>query len=141
MLLALTPATPLRAEGKAGWIEDMPKALEQAKSEKKLVFVDFTGSDWCPQCMLIDKELFADPDFKQYAQEHLVLLRLDFPQESPQDPALRKRNEALAARYDPEGVFPMIMVLNGDGKVLTTDQGYAAGSAKEILGNLKKLKG
>ena len=141
LLLVLSPAASLRAEENTGWVENMPKALAQAKAEKKLVFVDFTGSDWCPACKLIDKELFSDPGFKQYAQEHLILLRLDFPQETPQDPAIRKQNQGLVAQYNPEGVFPLIMLLNGEGKLLTRDEGYIAGTAQAILTNLKKVKG
>jgi hypothetical protein len=28
------------------WQTDMSKALTQAKAEKKIVLIDFTGSDW-----------------------------------------------------------------------------------------------
>ena len=141
LLSVLVPFSSLRAEGKEGWIEDMPKALAQAKAEKRLVFVDFTGSDWCPACKVIDSELFSDPAFKQYAQDHLVLLRLDFPQETPQDPAIRKQNQDLVKQYNPDGVFPFIMLLNGDGKVLTSDEGYLPGTAKDIIEAIKKVKG
>ncbi len=27
------------------WLTDLPKALEQAKAQKKMVLIDFTGSD------------------------------------------------------------------------------------------------
>jgi len=30
----------------AAWLTDLPKALAQAKADKKQVLVDFTGSDW-----------------------------------------------------------------------------------------------
>jgi thiol:disulfide interchange protein len=29
------------------WGTDLPKALAQAKADKKMVLLDFTGSDWC----------------------------------------------------------------------------------------------
>jgi protein disulfide-isomerase len=29
------------------WMTDLPKAQEKAKADKKLVMLDFTGSDWC----------------------------------------------------------------------------------------------
>ena len=28
------------------WQEDLPKAQAQAKAEQKMVFLEFTGSDW-----------------------------------------------------------------------------------------------
>ena len=141
LLSVVAPAAPLRAEGKNAWQEDVPKALAQAKAEKKLVLVDLTGSDWCSACLILEKELFSNPRFQQYAQEHLILVRLDFPQEKPQDPVLRHHNQEFAMKYNPEGIIPLYMVLNADGKVLTLDEGYKPGTANEIINNLVKLKG
>ena len=41
--------------GEGEWLTDLAKAQEKAKSEKKMVFVDFTGSDWCPPCQALHK--------------------------------------------------------------------------------------
>src|SRR2546423_10250479 len=35
------------ARADTGWETDVKKAQAQAKSSNKLVFLDFTGSDWC----------------------------------------------------------------------------------------------
>ena len=70
--------------GATGWGDDFDKAMTQAKTEKKLVLLDFTGSDWCPWCMKLDKEVFAKPDFKSYAKDHLVLVTVDYPQKKQQ---------------------------------------------------------
>ena len=35
------------ARAELSWGTDLPAALTQAKKEKKLVVMDFTGSDWC----------------------------------------------------------------------------------------------
>ncbi len=40
---------------KAGWSVDLSKAEAQARAENKLVVMDFTGSDWCPWCIKLDK--------------------------------------------------------------------------------------
>ena len=142
VLLSILASTgPLHAQGKDGWTEDQPKALAQAKTENKLVFMDFTGSDWCPWCLKIDKEVFATPEFKQYAKDHLVLVRLDFPQETPQDPATRKRNQALGQQYNTEGVFPLQVVLSPDCKTIKVFEGYPPGGVKGLLVSLKQLKG
>ena len=39
------------------WGTDLPKALAQAKTDKKMVLLDFTGSDWCGWCIKFDKDL------------------------------------------------------------------------------------
>ena len=140
LLFGLSPAMPLHAQGMEGWTEDQPKAVAQAKAEKKLVFMDFTGSDWCPWCQKIDKEVFSTPEFKQYAKDHLVLVRLDFPQETPQDPAIRKRNIALGQQYNTEGVFPLQVVLSPEGKTIKVFEGFPQGGVQELLAQLKQLK-
>ncbi len=140
LLCGWLPTTALLADDRPGWTEDQPKALERAKTEKKLVLMDFTGSDWCAACKIIDKEVFSTPEFKEFAKDHLVLLELDYPQETPQDPATRKQNQALAQKYGVEG-FPTLIVLDADGKPLKAWEGYHPGGAKELLEQLKQLKG
>ena len=66
----------------AGWDDDYEKAVAQAKAEKKMVLLDFTGSDWCGWCIKLDKEVFSQPEFKDYAKENLVLVEVDFPNPS-----------------------------------------------------------
>ena len=140
LLFGSLTAASLHAQGKPGWLDNQPKALAQAKAGKKLVLMDFTGSDWCSWCQKMDKEVFSDPAFKQYAQDNLVLLELDFPQQKPLDPAIRKQNEDLAKQYGVEG-FPTLVVLDPDGKPVKAFQGYQAGGAQAFIEQLKQLKG
>ena len=67
------------------WTTDVPKAAEKAKAEKKLVMLDFTGSDWCGWCIKLNKEIFSQPEFVEYAQKNIVAVELDFPQEKAAD--------------------------------------------------------
>ncbi len=80
----------LRADG--GWTTNYAKALAQAKAEKKNVLLDFTGSDWCEWCMKLDKEVFADPKFQDYAKKNLILVTVDFPQGKEQSAEIKKQN-------------------------------------------------
>ena len=58
----------------ADWLTSLPKALEQAKADQKVVMLDFTGSDWCPPCMRLKKEVFMKPEFAEYASKNLILV-------------------------------------------------------------------
>ncbi|HEY5791901.1 MAG TPA: thioredoxin family protein, partial [Chthoniobacterales bacterium] len=78
--------------GENAWFDNYDTALAQAKKENKPVLVDFTGSDWCPPCKMMDKEVFASTDFQTYAAKSLVLLRVDFPKLKPLSAELQKRN-------------------------------------------------
>ena len=120
------------------WLTDLPKAQAQAKSENKMVMMDFTGSDWCGWCIKLNKEVFSKPEFAEYAGKNLVLVEVDFPRSKKQSSELKKANQALQDKYKVEG-YPTIIVLNGDGKKLG-ELGYQPGGPKPFIAELDKLK-
>src|SRR6478672_10698476 len=97
------------------WLTDLPKAEAQAKAEKKMVMLDFTGSDWCGWCIKLNKEVFSQPDFAKYAKDNLVLVEVDFPHEKKQTEEVKKANQVLLEKYKVDS-FPTIIVLNSDGE-------------------------
>ena len=133
-LLGLAPA-----RGELNWLTDFQKAQQQAKTDHKLLLINFTGSDWCPWCVRLHREVFSKPEFEQYANEHLVLVMADFPRAKPLSDEVRRQNTKLAERFRIEG-FPTIVVLNGDGKELA-ELGYMPGGVNAFVGALKKLPG
>lgn len=119
------------------WETDYAKAIKAADTDKKLVLLDFTGSDWCVWCKRLDKEVFATPEFKDYAKKNLVLVKLDFPRSSQLPAALKKQNETLAKEYGIEG-FPTVVVLNGAGKKVG-ELGYLEGGPSKFIEKLQSL--
>jgi thioredoxin-related protein len=119
------------------WMTSLPNALAKAKAEKKLVMVDFTGSDWCPWCIKLNKEVFSQPEFAEYAQKRLVLVEADFPRHKELSAELKDANQALLKKYRVEG-FPTVIVLDGQGKQLG-QLGYEAGGPKPFIDRLAKL--
>ena len=120
------------------WMTDLPKAQEKAKTEKKLVLMDFTGSDWCPWCIKLNKEVFSQPEFVEYAQKNLVAVEIDFPRTKKQSAETKKANQELQGKYKIEG-YPTVVVLNSEGKKVG-ELGYQPGSAKSFIEKLEKLK-
>lgn len=131
VLFAMVAVTPVQAE----WSENYDDAIAQAKKEDKLVLVNFTGSDWCGWCIKLDKEVFSQEDFKKYADENLVLLKLDFPRNVPQEKEVVAQNEKLAKQYGIRG-FPTIVMLNGKEKEVGR-LGYVEGGPSAFI---KKLE-
>ncbi len=127
------------AAGKTGWDDDYAKSLTKAKSESKLVLLDFTGSDWCGWCMKLDKEVFSEKAFKDYAKDNLILVEVDFPRGKQQTRKLKEQNEKLSGQYHVEG-FPTIIVLNKDGQKVG-QLGYMEGGPTAFIAELNKLKG
>lgn len=95
-----------------GWSTDLDKALEKAKAENKPVLVEFTGSDWCPPCIAMRKNVFSKKEFVDAASKNFILVELDFPKG---DKEVKKKNEPFAEKYKIEG-FPTVILLNSDGK-------------------------
>jgi len=121
-----------------GWETDFAKASAKAKAEGKHLLVDFSGSDWCGWCVKLDKEVFSKKAFKEYAQEHLVLVLIDFPRDtSKQSEKLQKKNKELSEQYKVSG-FPTIFILNSEGKLLDKT-GYQPGGPEAYVKHIKKV--
>jgi uncharacterized protein YyaL (SSP411 family) len=122
------------------WLTDLPKAQAQAKSENKLVLLDFTGSDWCIWCVKLDTDTFSKPGFADYAAKNLVLVQLDYPNKKPQSDDLKKANAALAAKYNPEGIFPTLIAMKPDGTVVWKNEGYLEGGPQAMIAKLDEAR-
>jgi thiol-disulfide isomerase/thioredoxin len=120
------------------WLTDLPKAQTVAKSENKLILMDFNGSDWCPPCKEL-RAVLSTKTFANYAKTNLVLVDIDFPHNKEQSEALKKANEALQEKYNIEG-FPTVIVLNGEGKEVSRTVGFGGQSASQLIDELDKLK-
>ncbi|HLP76404.1 MAG TPA: thioredoxin family protein [Candidatus Paceibacterota bacterium] len=129
----------LARAGESGWMTDAAKAQARAKAENKMVLLDFTGSDWCPWCIKLDKEVFATPEFKSYAATNLVLVEVDFPRKKQLSPSQKTANQALQQRYDVKG-YPTVIILNPTGAKVG-ELGYQKGGAAPFIARLEKLKG
>jgi len=114
-LLLTTLMTPLASAGD-DWAVDFKKALDASKRSGKPLLVDFTGSDWCTWCRLLDERVFAKDDFKAWAKDKVILVKLDFPSNNNQPAAMKKLNRALADRYKIKS-YPSVLILDEHGKV------------------------
>ena len=119
------------------WETDFEAAQAKAKASGKHMLLDFTGSDWCGWCIRLKKEVFSQPEFKEYASKALVLVQVDFPRGKPQSDALKKQNEALAKKFNVRG-FPTIILLSSEGELLA-ETGYQRGGAVSYVTHLKAL--
>ena len=98
-----------------GWSTDLQKAFAQAKAQKKSVLVEFTGSDWCPPCIAMRKNVFSTKEFVSTASKKYILVELDFPNG---DAAVKEKNMPYAEKYKIEG-FPTVILFTAEGKEFT----------------------
>jgi uncharacterized protein YyaL (SSP411 family) len=128
----------IAAEAKIDWKTDLPKAREQAKKEKKLILLDFTGSDWCGWCIKLNHEIFSKPEWANYSKTNLVLVEVDFPRGKSQSEQLKEANKALQEKYKIEG-YPTLILIKPDGTVVWQG-GYMAGGPQAMINEIEKAK-
>ena len=121
------------------WKTDLGKAVELAKTEHKAVLVNFTGSDWCQWCQKLSAEVFSTKEFKEYAQNNLVLVKIDFPQNIEQSNQTKMYNQSLAQKFGVQG-FPTILIFSSEGKPLAKT-GYQPGGPVNYINQIKSILG
>jgi len=126
------------------WQTDMNKALEISKKSKKPLFLFFTGSDWCGWCIRLQKEVFKTPEFAKWAKDNVILVELDFPRSTPQQPEIKKQNAELQQIFAVQG-YPTVWFVRGskkDGKINLEklgSTGYVAGGPTAWLAAADKI--
>lgn len=117
-----------------GWETDVDAAIALAKKDGKSVMLEFTGSDWCPPCIMMGKKVFSKPEFVKAASKDFVLVHLDFPKG---DKELAEKNKPYADKYEIEG-YPTVILLDGEGKEFTR---FFASQYPDVDKFLAHLKG
>lgn len=102
------------------WEADYGLALEKASTKNKPLILVFAGSDWCAPCIKLDKQIWQSDDFIEYANEHYVLYKADFPRKKANqlNDELALSNRKLAEKFNPKGYFPLVVVLYENQTVL-----------------------
>jgi len=113
------------ANADTNWHADYHKAAaEVLKAPGKLLLISFDGSGWVPFSDRLRKEVYSQPEFKDYANKNLVLLEVDFPRSRSGMPTVDQappgQNTALARKcginpFD-SSALPAIVLLNKEGK-------------------------
>ena len=129
MPMKLAKAAP---QSDALWLTNYQQALDQAAREKKTVLLNFMGSDWCPFCVQMDKEVLNQPEFIEFAKNHLVLVKLDFPRRKHLSPEEHEQNKKLGQQFAIEG-FPTYVLVDSTGKELRRQIGYLEGGPKKFI--------
>ncbi|MBL4707015.1 MAG: thioredoxin family protein [Flavobacteriales bacterium] len=123
------------------WQTNIEAAKKIASQEDKKIVLVFQGSDWCAPCMKLEKEIWSQEEFKIFAKENYVMLQADFPRRKANrlSKEQQEKNGALAEKYNQQGFFPHVVVLDKTGKVLGKT-GYKKLSPKNYIKILESFK-
>lgn len=102
------------------WNTDFEMAKKRAQEKNQRIILVFSGSDWCAPCMKLEREIWNSETFKDYSRENFILLKADFPKRKKNalTADMQEHNNQLAERYNKNGFFPLVVVLDKEGKVL-----------------------
>ena len=123
------------------WQTDFDTSKEIASKENKPIILVFQGSDWCAPCIKLEREIWSSDEFISYSKDNFVMLLADFPRKKKNalDSKQQDHNNSLAEKYNKNGYFPYVVILDKDGKVLgATD--YKKVSPTEYINILESFK-
>ena len=102
------------------WLTDFEQAKKTASEQDKNIIIVFSGSDWCAPCIKLDKNIWQSESFKNEAAKDWVLIKANFPRKKANELPKKQteHNRKLADKYNIEGSFPLVVILDKNGKLL-----------------------
>ncbi len=122
------------------WQPSYAEAIAGAKEQGKSILLVFAGSDWCAPCIMLDATIWQSDVFRSYAKENYVLYKADFPRKKANrlSEAVAERNSALAEKFNPNGHFPLVLLLDSHENVLG-ETGYLKSTPEAYIERLKSF--
>lgn len=113
-------------------LDDFTAGFAQAAKEKKYLLLDFTGSDWCPPCKMMEKEVFSTEEFAAFAEKNLVVVRLDFNPDGSKPGKFQDQNNYLAQRLQVQA-FPTYVLMTPKCVPIAYASGYRPGGPAAFI--------
>lgn len=104
----------------------LSEALKEAKTEKKLIMIDFF-TDWCKWCKVLDQKTYSDEEVGKFADSHFVSIKINADDKG--GPGTQ-----IANKYQIQG-YPTVIFLNDKGVEVHRVVGYQ--EAKTFLTSMK----
>src|SRR4051812_10542795 len=120
------------------WIEDFRLAQAIASQLNRDILVVFTSMDSSEWSQRLDKEIFQQEQFKDYARKNLVLVRIDFPKTAKQPEKLAEQNRLLAEAHGIRG-YPTVVFINPRGQKFGEAK-YMKGGPEAFIAALDQLR-
>jgi thioredoxin-related protein len=102
------------------WNTNFEDAKQEALKDNKNILLVFSGSDWCAPCIKLDNVVWKSEAFKSESEKNWVIYKADFPKKKANQlsPELTESNNKLAEKYNKNGSFPLVILLDKTGKVI-----------------------
>ena len=138
LVAAVTVCLAVAASARASdrWLRSYDEAMEAAERTGRPVLTIFTGSDWCPHCVTLEKKVLDSQQFLAWAENRVVLLMIDLPQQGiSQDE--RNARSRVCIKYGIR-TFPNTVLIAPDGAKIMAQSGYHGQTPEAWLAALEK---
>lgn len=102
------------AEGIQFFEGDWQAALEKAKKEKKLIFMDAYAS-WCGPCKMMARGTFTKKDVGEFFNANFINVKMDMEKHA--------EGRRLSNKYQLQA-YPTLYFINGDEELVLQEIGY-----------------
>ncbi|HIN55215.1 MAG TPA: thioredoxin family protein [Planctomycetes bacterium] len=137
LLVSVLPNVQADDKHYEGWVRSFAEAKELAAKEGKSILMEFTGSDWCPPCKALHKNVLGTDTFKNEITKDFILLVLDNPRDkSLVTDAEQEQYKKLSAQYKVTGV-PTVFLADAEGKPYHKQVGYSGDPADKWVANAR----
>lgn len=119
------------------WHSDLDAAIADAKSRGKNVLLFFSVADACESCRRLDRLIFQSPEFSRYADENLVLAKMDF--QGAGNPRDKAEQLLIVEKYNKDGFFPWVVLIDPSRKLMGKADMYDNQSPSDYVSMIRRL--
>ncbi len=121
------------------WQNDLQIGLKEAAQQNKKVLLFFSVPERCESCNKLERNIFKSPEFIEFASENYVLVKIDFSYEAEElTKDQLEKNLLIVEKYNKDGFFPHVVVLNKDAKITNKVGVYSRETPQQYLSLLQK---
>lgn len=121
------------------WHNDLKVGLKLAAMQNKKVLLFFSVSEHCDACDELERSIFKSPDFLAFANDNFVLVKLNFSNaEEDLSKEQLEKNLLIVEKYNKDGFFPHVVVLNKDGNISSKMDVYSRETPADYLALLRR---
>lgn len=122
------------------WQNNLNKAIQEASQQNKKVLLFFSVPEYCDSCIKLEKNIFKSEAFLKYANQNYILVKIDFSNKSNVESSeLMAENLLIVEKYNKDGFFPLVVLLNKDSKVVGKTGVYKNETPEQYLSMLQKI--
>ena len=124
------------AQANDRWLTNYEHAMAAAEETGRPVLSIFTGSDWCPHCVTLEKNVLDSDAFLSWAEDRVVLLMVDLPQQGISQEERQARSR-VCIKYGVR-TFPNTVLIAPDGAKIMGQSGYHGQTPEVWLAAMEK---